>query len=68
VPEVLWSDTFGDPTPGAKAFIEFVKDPRGQKIADDNGTPARIQRSIGRSRIIDFNRDRRDFFWHIIDS
>jgi phosphate transport system substrate-binding protein len=33
----LYLDTFGDPKPGAKAFIEFVKDPRGQKIADDNG-------------------------------
>jgi phosphate transport system substrate-binding protein len=33
----LYLDTFGDPKPGAKAFIEFVKDSRGQKIADDNG-------------------------------
>jgi phosphate transport system substrate-binding protein len=33
----LYLDTFDEPMPGAKAFIEFVKGPIGQKIAEDNG-------------------------------
>jgi phosphate transport system substrate-binding protein len=33
----LYLDTFGDPKPGARAFMEFVKGPQGQKIAEDNG-------------------------------
>jgi phosphate transport system substrate-binding protein len=33
----LYLDTFGDPKPGATAFIEFVKSSPGQKIAEDNG-------------------------------
>ena len=33
----LYLDTFGDPKPGAKAFIDFVKGAEGQKIASDNG-------------------------------
>ena len=33
----LYLDTLGDPKPGAKAFIDFVKGAEGQKIASDNG-------------------------------
>ncbi|MGA9098547.1 MAG: phosphate ABC transporter substrate-binding protein [Methanotrichaceae archaeon] len=33
----LYLYTFGDPKPGAKAFIEFVQGREGQKIAEDNG-------------------------------
>jgi phosphate transport system substrate-binding protein len=33
----LYFYTFGDPTPGAKAFIDFVKGPEGQKIAAEEG-------------------------------
>jgi phosphate transport system substrate-binding protein len=28
---------FGNPTPGAKAFTDFVKGPEGQRIAEENG-------------------------------
>lgn len=33
----LYFYTFGDPTPGAKAFIDFVQGPEGQKIAAEEG-------------------------------
>ena len=33
----LYFYTFGDPTPGAKAFIDFVQGPEGQKIATEEG-------------------------------
>ena len=33
----LYFYTFGDPTPGAKAFIDFVQGPKGQKIAAEEG-------------------------------
>ena len=33
----LYFYTFGDPTPGAKAFIDFVQGPEGQKIAGEEG-------------------------------
>jgi len=33
----LYLDTFGEPTPGAQAFIDYVKGPEGQQIAVDNG-------------------------------
>ncbi len=33
----LYFYTFGDATPGAQAFIDFVKGPEGQKIAEENG-------------------------------
>jgi phosphate transport system substrate-binding protein len=33
----LYLDTLGDPKPGAKAFIDFVKGAEGQKIASENG-------------------------------
>ena len=33
----LYLDTFGKPTPGAKAFIDYVKGSDGQQIAVDNG-------------------------------
>jgi phosphate transport system substrate-binding protein len=33
----LYLDTLGDPKPGAKAFIDFVKGIEGRKIASDNG-------------------------------
>jgi phosphate transport system substrate-binding protein len=33
----LYLCTYGDPKPGAKAFIEFVLSPQGQKIAEVNG-------------------------------
>jgi phosphate transport system substrate-binding protein len=33
----LYLDTLGDPKPGARAFIDFVKGTDGQKIASDNG-------------------------------
>ncbi len=33
----LYFYTFGDPVPGAKAFIDFVLGPQGQKIAAEEG-------------------------------
>lgn len=33
----LYFYTYGEPSPGAKAFIEFVQGPEGQKIAKDQG-------------------------------
>ena len=33
----LYFYTFGDPTPGARAFIDFVQGPEGQKIAAKEG-------------------------------
>ncbi len=33
----LYLYTFGDPKPGAKAYIDFAKSAAGQKIATDNG-------------------------------
>mgnify|MGYP000909543389 CR=1 FL=1 len=33
----LYFYTFGDPTPGARAFIDFVLGPQGQKIAAEEG-------------------------------
>jgi len=33
----LYFYTYGDPTPGAKAFTDFVTSADGQKIADENG-------------------------------
>ncbi len=33
----LYFYTFGDATPGASAFIEFMTGPEGQKIAEENG-------------------------------
>ena len=33
----LYFYTFGDPTPGARAFIDFVQGPEGQKIAAEEG-------------------------------
>lgn len=33
----LYFYTFGDPTPGARAFIDFVLGPEGQKIAAEEG-------------------------------
>ncbi len=33
----LYFYTYGDPKPGAKAFIDFVLRPEGQKIAAENG-------------------------------
>ena len=33
----LYFYTYGDPTPGAKAFTDFVTSAAGQKIASDNG-------------------------------
>ncbi|MGA9098995.1 MAG: phosphate ABC transporter substrate-binding protein PstS family protein [Methanotrichaceae archaeon] len=33
----LYLYTFGDPTPGAKAFIDFTKSAAGQNIAQENG-------------------------------
>jgi len=33
----LYFDTFGEPTPGARAFIEFVQGSEGQKIAKEQG-------------------------------
>ncbi len=33
----LYFYTFGDPTPGARAFIDFVQGPEGQKIASEEG-------------------------------
>ena len=33
----LYFYTFGDPTPGAKVFIDFVQGPEGQKIAAKEG-------------------------------
>lgn len=33
----LYFYTFGDPRPGAKAFIDFVLSPAGQSIAQENG-------------------------------
>jgi phosphate transport system substrate-binding protein len=33
----LYFYTFGDPTPCAKRFIDFVTSPEGQKIAEENG-------------------------------
>jgi phosphate transport system substrate-binding protein len=33
----LYFYTYGDPKPGAKAFIDFVLSPEGQKIAAENG-------------------------------
>jgi phosphate transport system substrate-binding protein len=33
----LYFYTFGAPSPGAKAFIDFVQAPEGQSIAQDNG-------------------------------
>jgi len=33
----LYFYTFGEPTPGALAFIDFVKGPEGQAIAEKNG-------------------------------
>lgn len=33
----LYLVTFGSPNPGAKAYIDFLKRPEGQKIAQENG-------------------------------
>ncbi len=33
----LYFYTFGDPTPGARAFIDFILGPEGQKIAAEEG-------------------------------
>lgn len=33
----LYFCTFGDPTPGAKAFIDFVLGPEGRRIAEEHG-------------------------------
>jgi phosphate transport system substrate-binding protein len=33
----LYFYIFGDPTPGAKAFADFVTGPEGQRIAEENG-------------------------------
>ncbi len=33
----LYFYTFGDPKPGAKAFIDFAKSAAGQKVAQENG-------------------------------
>jgi phosphate transport system substrate-binding protein len=33
----LYLVTFGSPNPGAKAYIDFLKGPQGQKIAEENG-------------------------------
>jgi phosphate transport system substrate-binding protein len=33
----LYFYTFGNPTPGARAFIDFVQGPQGQKIAAEEG-------------------------------
>lgn len=33
----LYFYTIGNPSPGAKAFIDFVEGPEGQKIAQENG-------------------------------
>lgn len=33
----LYFYTFGDPTPGARAFIDFILGPKGQKIAAEEG-------------------------------
>lgn len=33
----LYLVTFGPPTPGAKAYIDFLSSPYGQKIAEENG-------------------------------
>ena len=33
----LYFYTFGDAKPGAKAFIDFMKGPKGQKVAEEYG-------------------------------
>jgi phosphate transport system substrate-binding protein len=53
----LYLVTFGPPTPGAKAYIDFLSGPYGQKIAEENGfIPATISNiTTPTSNITSFN-------------
>jgi len=54
----LYLDTFGDPKPGAQAYIDFVKGPEGQKIAEENGFIPNEVSSVQRANLHNVTSDK----------